>query len=175
MQAILSFLVSSAGIAIGVVIKTLWDQVMARRTEIARLRRDKRIALLERQLSEFYWPIYIRLEKDNLIWKKVFDADEGIDPAARQTLEESYLLPNHQEIMDILSGKIYLARASQPLMAALSAYMRHIAVYQSLRRAGIGDRNPVDFGEPYPAEIFGLLEAEKTRLQAEYDGLLGLV
>lgn len=148
---------------------------MARQEELARIRRDKKIQLLERQLSEFYWPIYIRLQKDNLIWEKVFDKDSGVDPAVQKTLEATQILPNHQEIIEILSSKIYLARANQPLSAALSAYIRHIAVYQAIRQTNIQNRDPLQFGEPYPTEIFKLIETEKNRLQAEYDRLLGFV
>ena len=32
--------------------------------QMTKLRDEKRINFLERRLSEFYWPLYIRLEKD---------------------------------------------------------------------------------------------------------------
>ncbi|MGD1899304.1 MAG: hypothetical protein ACFB16_20445 [Phormidesmis sp.] len=175
MNPLLSLLITSAGAAAGAVGKALWDQLMARQEELSRIRRDKKIQLLERQLSEFYWPIYIRLEKDNLIWEKVFDQNSGVDPAVQKTLETTHILPNHQEVMEILSNKIHLARAREPLAKALSDYIRHIAVYQAIRQAGIHDRDPLQFGEPYPTEIFKLIESEKNRLQAEYDRLLGFV
>lgn len=175
MEPFILLIKSSALAASGAVIKVIWDKVMARQEEIARIRRDKKIQLLERQLSEFYWPIYIRLEKDNLIWEKVFDKNSGVDPAVQKALETTHILPNHQEIMEILSSKIYLARASQPLSRALSAYIKHIAVYQAIRQAGIHDRDPLQFGEPYPTEIFELIKTEKNRLQTEYDRLLGFL
>jgi len=175
MEAFLVLFKSSILAIGGVIVKVVWDKLMARQEELARIRRDKKIQLLERQLSEFYWPIYIRLEKDNLIWEKVFSKDSGVDPAVQKTLENSHILPNHQEVMDILGSKIHLARAKAPLSEALSAYIRHITVYQAIRQAGICDRDPLQFGEPYPTEIFELIETEKNRLQAEYDRLLGFI
>lgn len=147
---------------------------MSRREELARLRRDKKLELLEKQLSEFYWPIYLRLEKDNLIWEKVFNQDGGLESAVRQKLEMTYILPNHDEIMTILEAKIHLARAHQPLSDAINRYIRHIAVYRAIRDAGITERDPAQFDAPYPSDLFGFVESEKNRLQAEYDHLLDL-
>lgn len=81
-------------------------------------------------------------------------------------------MPNHNEIMDILEKKIHLARAHTPLADALLRYIRHLAVYKALRASGIYDRDPLQFDEPYPQNLFSLVEQEKDRLQQEYDRLL---
>ena len=44
--------------------------------QMAKIRDEKRLEFLERQLSEFYWPLYIRLEKDRSIWKRILDINK---------------------------------------------------------------------------------------------------
>lgn len=175
MESFFSFVISTTGIVVGVVAKSLWDHLIARQEELTRLRRNKKLEILEKQLSEFYLPLYLRLEKDNLVWRKVFEqTDTPLNPAVKQNLELNFILPNHDEIMKILESKIYLARADQRLSAAMSKYIRHIAIYKALRSAGIFDQDPIALGEPFPTDFFSLLTEEKDRLQQEFDRLLDL-
>lgn len=174
MQPVLSFFLSTVSVVVGVVAKSLWDKLVERQEELARTKRTKKLEILERQLSEFYWPLYLKLEKDNLIWHKVFDREQSVDANLRQQLETDFILPNHSEIMEILETKIYLARAHQALSDQILQYIQHIAIYQAIRKAGILDRDPLDFGIPFPTELFRLVKAEKDRLQRDYDQLLDL-
>jgi AAA+ superfamily predicted ATPase len=159
---------------IGIVAKTFWDKLVERREELAKLRRDKKLEILERQLSEFYWPLYLRLEKDNLIWQQVFTRDNQLSPDVRERLEAHFILPNHEEILEILESKIHLARASEDLSKQIFQYIRHIAIYQAIRGAGISDKDPMDFNEPFPQDLYRLVNEKKDALQAEYDKLLDL-
>lgn len=162
------------GVVIGVVAKSFWDRLVERQEELARIKRNKKLEILERQLSEFYWPLYLKLEKDNLIWQKVFDQENGFEEGIRRRLETDFILPNHTEIMAILEGKIYLARSNSELSDEILKYIKHLAIYKAIRDAGIFDRDPIDFGEPFPKEIFRLVKIEKDNLQKEYDRLLDL-
>lgn len=170
-----SFLISTLWLLVGIGAKTFWDKLIERREELAKLRRDKKLEILEQQLSQFYWPLYLRLEKDNLVWLKVFDQGNSLDPKVRQDLETHFLLKNHEQIVEILESKIYLARAHQALADQIFQYIRHIAIYQAIRKAGIVDQDPMAFGEPFPPDLYRLVKAEKDALQAEYDRLLDLV
>lgn len=169
-----SFLFSLLWLILGIVAKTFWDKLVERREELAKLRRDKKLEILERQLSEFYWPLYLRLEKDNLIWQQVFMGENQLSPEIRKRLESHFILPNHEAIMEVLESKIHLARASKELSEQIFQYIRHIAIYQVIREARILDKDPMDFNEPFPQALFQLVNEKKNALQAEYDKLLDL-
>jgi hypothetical protein len=169
-----SFLFSLLWLMIGIVTKTFWDKLVERREELAKLRRDKKLEILERQLSEFYWPLYLRLEKDNLIWQQVFNSENQLSPDIRERLESHFILPNHGAILEVLESKIHLARAPKELSEQIFRYIRHIAIYQAIREVGILDKDPMDFNEPFPQDLFRLVNEKKDALQAEYDKLLDL-
>ncbi|MFQ4136699.1 hypothetical protein PGN35_010290 [Nodosilinea sp. PGN35] len=169
-----AFLLSLLWLLVGIAAKTFWDKLIERREELAKLRRDKKLEILEQQLSEFYWPLHLRLEKDNLIWRQVFDSETQLSPDLRKRLETHFVLPNHRAILEVLESKIHLARAPKELSEQIFQYIRHVAVYQALREVGISDKDPVDFNEPFPQDLFRLVNEKKEALQAEYDELLDL-
>jgi len=144
--------------------------------ELAKQRDTIRLQFLERQLSEFYWPIYLRLQKDNAVWRRILDRKKD-DELLRQVgteIEKSYILPNHDEIIKIIESKIHLAKADDKLLDALLRYMRHIAVYKSMRVAGIFDKDPLDLQEPWPRDFFPAIEERIKQLQHQYDNLLAV-
>ena len=48
-------------------------------TELSKQRASARLQLLGQQLSEFYWPLYLRLQKDNAVWERILDRSNGQD------------------------------------------------------------------------------------------------
>ncbi|MCJ2099472.1 hypothetical protein [Methylobacterium sp. E-046] len=123
------------------------------------------------QLNDFYWPIYIRLQKDNAIWNRILDKrskDDKIKAIGRE-IEMNEVLPNHTEIVQIIQSKIHLSQASPELQAALMQYVRHVAVYKAMRAAGDDDRFPIALGEVWPDKLFGLIEANTKGLQKDFD------
>jgi hypothetical protein len=40
-----------------------------------------------RQLSEFYWPIYVTLQKDNAVWDRILDRNKGDDVLRKVAVE----------------------------------------------------------------------------------------
>ncbi|MER2249541.1 hypothetical protein ABS772_06380 [Methylorubrum podarium] len=126
------------------------------------------------QLNEFYWPIYSRLQKDNAVWNRILDkrsSDERLKNIAKE-IESRVVLPNHDEIVQIIQTKIHLAQASPELQKALMQYVRHVAVYRAMRAAGDDDRFPIALGEVWPDELFVLVERKTKQLQGELDIML---
>lgn len=123
------------------------------------------------QLNEFYWPIFIRLQKDNAIWNRILDkaSPDGRLKAIAKEIEAKEVLPNHGEIVQIIQNKIHLSQANEELQAALMQYVRHVAVYKAMRAAGDDDRFPLALGEPWPDKLFPLIEGRTKALQAEFD------
>ena len=173
--------------ALGVAAKTLWDSYVGYqdkvRLETWKIRRDE----LERRLSQFYWPLYVRLLRSDVIWQKVFydlttddrhqrpDWAAGLSLEQRQALareiETKVLLPNHAEAVAIIRANIHLANADQAFEDLLARYVRHVDVYTSLRSAG-SSLDPFNVGEAFP---LGLSDAVRDRLrqdQRQYEELL---
>jgi len=126
------------------------------------------------QLTDFYWPIYIRLQKDNAIWHRILDkksADEKLSLIATE-IESKEILPNHNQIVEIIQSKIHLAQASADLQSALMQYVRHVSVYKAMRASGDNVRFPLDIGEVWPNTLFDLIESRTNFLQSEFDDIL---
>jgi hypothetical protein len=157
----------------GIVSKGAVDSYLRRREEARKFVLDKRVHFLEQQLSLFYWPMYLHLQKDNLIWNRLRDRNQ--DPQSSQSklsfqIESGVILPNHKEALAVIEANLHLA-GDQTVVEASLRYVRHVKVYEMLRAAGIKD-DPVNHGEPYPAEFFPLIEGRVKALQSEYDSLI---
>jgi hypothetical protein len=140
-----------------------------------RLRSQKELDYLERQLSEFYYPIYVRLHIDGATWERLLDRKHGnndLGSKIGREIEKSVLLPNHEAIVSIIQSKIHLAESDQAAFDAMLKYVRHVAVYRALRTGGFTDRDPLDVGEPWPFELLPIIEQTTAQLQWKYDQLL---
>jgi hypothetical protein len=140
--------------------------------ELAKLKDTKRLDFLERQLAEFYWPLYLRLEIDNAIWRRILDRN-SVESELRQRLgaaiEKDVILPNHEQVVSLLQAKFHLAQANPEMVQAIFRYLRHVAVYRALRGEKCYDKNPIDLGEPWPGNLFHLVRGKLDQLQAQYD------
>jgi hypothetical protein len=108
------------------------------------------------------------------VWRKILDR-ESDDEDKRKTgyeIEKSILLPNHEEIVRIIESNIHRARPDKELESQLLQYLRHVSVYQSIRNVGIVDKDPIYFEEPWPGELFRLIEEKTHQLQQHYDRLI---
>lgn len=168
-------ILAAASGAGGILVKSIWDYLAGRKEELRRLALGKRVERLERQLAEFYWPVYLRLQKDNAVWERILDRDNGDDElrqAVGREIEKSIVLPNHLEVVDIIESKAHLAEPDERLTKLLQDYLRHIAVYQSMRAAGCFDKDPIYLGEAWPAGLFEEIERRTLTLQREYEKYL---
>jgi len=148
--------------------RSLWDILTKRRESLRELRLKSRIDRLERQLSEFYWPIYLRLIQNEATWEHLLKEDA---PALRKAFEEKIVLPNHAEIVTRLQKSAHLADADYEFRKLIAEYLHHVAAYQSLRAAG-DNRLPAQVQVPWPQELNQEFEIRTLTLQKEYDRLL---
>lgn len=133
---------------------------------------------ITRQLSEFYYPIQLRLHKDNAVfatWNEQRFSTTNRELAKR--IEETFVIPNHEEIIKIIDTNFYLIRNDSdyeedlaPLMNSLKAYERHTAVYRALKDTG-DSRKPIHLSEPFPKEFFRLIEQRIADLENQRDDL----
>jgi hypothetical protein len=155
------------------------QQIFELENQITMARYNAELELIERQISEFYWPIYLRLEKDNVMWKRIKslspDKNIVIPEAASDVIEKEFILKNHQEIVEIIESKIYLAENftnTKDLINELLKYIKHVAVYKTIRSIKeLQNINPVDLNEPFPEKLFPLIESNFRELQNKYEHL----
>lgn len=169
-EILLSIIAASAGF----MAKSLWDQYADKKKSIELDLWKIRVQDVETRLREFLWPIYLRLQRDNVIWEKILHRDSG-DPEKQKVayqIETSVILPNHVEIISLIESGMHFVRDDKELENALLAYMRHIDVYRSIRAAGILEKDPIYFGEPYPDGFFQVIENRVRKQQKKYDDIL---
>ena len=81
-------------------------------------------------------------------------------------------MPNHKEMVAIITSKIHLIESDAELETFLLAYVRHVAVYTAMRKGKIDDHDPIAQGEPWPKGLFPKIDEHTKRLQKEFDGLV---
>lgn len=173
--------------ALGVLLKSLWDSYIGFRdkTRLERWKID--VNQKERQLSEFFWPLYFHLVKDDKIWDKVFldlrPRKDRIAPWINKVpnekrlelsreIENKVLIPNHVAAVEIIASKMHLAGAKQDFQDLLLTYVRHVEIYRALKSVGLNDVDPIDVDEPYPKGLTDAVKDELKRRQQEYDQLI---
>jgi hypothetical protein len=153
-------------------------QIAELENQLAMERYNAELEFIEKQISEFYWPIYLRLEKDNVMWKRIksLSPENNVLPeSASAAIEQDFILKNHQEIVEIIESKIHLAESSvnsRELINELVKFIKHVAIYRTIRSISeLRQVNPVDLNEPYPANLFPLIERNFRELQHRYEQL----
>jgi hypothetical protein len=138
--------------------------------------RKSNLDYISRQLSEFYWPIYYRLQKNNSVYNMMSNNFIG------EKIDTSIILKNHLEILDILQSKFYLAQPDSALADAIANYIKHVSVYSVLRAGNYRSypdeykkAYPQDFGANYPNQLFSLIQERTFRLQYTYDTSIGKI
>jgi hypothetical protein len=129
--------------------------------------RDRRITLYERQLSEFYWPIYIRLHNNNAVWLRLMEKDNtnNIGNRIAEKIEIDVLLKNHIEIENIIKSNIHIALPDKTLINSIKDYLKHVEIYKAIRAVDIKDKYPGQFNAAYPKHFEILIESKTILIQ----------
>ena len=139
-------------------------------------RREKRAAFLERQLSQFYWPLLFLLRRNQIVWRQVMNRGNTPDTLSRELhfkLSREFFYPNNEKMMKIIEEKYFLAQPSIELNEEIDRFLAHQSVFQGIRQSlGEEDVDPVRFGVPWPQGFLPAIETETEALQMEYDRLL---
>lgn len=154
-----------------------FKSAQALRNDLAKQRFAARIQRLERQLSEFYWPTYLRLQKDNAVWRRLLDKNLAPDDPLSKIgtkIETDFVLPNHKELVSIIEAKLHLAEPSPELQRLLLQYIDHVAVYNAAIAAGFTDLHNTqrDLLPAWPEGLFEAIEERTRELQSAYDKAL---
>lgn len=133
----------------------------------------EKILLLEDQLKFFYWPLSICLKNDSAVWQRVpslYDDENQLPTDAGEIVERDFLIPNHEKAVSIIEENFHLVGENDKLIKLLVKYIRHVAVFKSLRLSQ-ATVNPIDVNEPFPTKIIELIENETKRKNLEIQTL----
>jgi hypothetical protein len=155
------------------------------RQEQLRFDRD----FIDKQLSNLYYPIRLKLEKDSAVWTLARQLSPAIrgktSPEFSSYVEKSILIPNHEEAIKIIDQNLALIKNGREtydpktLMEALNHYQRHVAAYKALRAINNISANPIELGDDsrFPHELPPLivnrikdLESQRASLSDELRG-----
>lgn len=132
--------------------------------------RNKKIEILENKLQKFYWPILIRIEKDNAIWDKILskrDNPESLQYKLAYIIEKKYVIKNHDEILEIISSNIHLAEPDIELTDSIRKYIKNVTIYKALRDCGEENTFPFELGAEWPHNLHDLIKSRTERYQKE--------
>ena len=127
-------------------------------------RRKKKIQVIEDKLKLFYWPILIRLEKDNSIWETILSKrqdPESVQYKIANQVERNTILKNHQEVLDIIDNYVYIAEPDQTLTEEIKKYIKNVTIYKALRESGEEIMFPIALGATWPNMFYPIIK-ERT-------------
>jgi hypothetical protein len=156
--------------------KSSWDLYWKRKIERERISHQKRLDFLERQLTEFYWPLFFQLQKNGVVFNSIMNSKDTNDALSAQLdydLDRNYFYPNNEEMAKIIETKYYLAQPDEELEKLLMRFLRHQAVFTAIRKMGLNDKDPIRFGEPWPNGLYEAVEKKTKILQEEFDREIG--
>jgi len=168
-------IVALAAGSLGFIIRKLWDTWSERREKRRVLRLRERIDFLENALKKFYWPLYIMLCKDIIVWQQNKNLqDENVRKRSIRSLENSIVLPNHCKILRKVRRYSHLAQPDASFKEQILLYIKYASLYITIRKSGDKTSTPKDFGAPFPSEFIKIIERNTNELQSEYNTLLGV-
>ena len=132
--------------------------------------RNKKIEILENKLQKFYWPILIRIEKDNAIWETILskkDNPDSLQYKLASIIEKNYVLQNHNEILEIMSSNMHLAEPDKELSDSIRKYIRNVTIYKALRESGEEKVFPLELGAEWPQDLYKLIKNRTEKYQKE--------
>lgn len=151
----------------------------ANREEVIKSKRQ----FVEKQLAEFYYPIQLRLHKDNAFfttWRELLLTGGERNIGIAKKIETQFILPNHEEIIkiidlhfDLIKNDMEFDTATYNLMDTIKVYQRHVAVYKLLKLTG-DSRRPAQVKQPFPKPFFRLIEDRIVDLENQRDSLLSV-
>lgn len=121
---------------------------------------------VEYKMNDFYYPIYVRLRRENSIWQKIIRIYQQNGDYRIINELDGELLNNHLHIQDIINKNIVKARPTPEMKDIIVEYDDHVTIYNIMRKIGIRDRFPKDFNAPYPTELMNMITKRLVELQA---------
>lgn len=138
-------------------------------------KKKRKRELIEKKLSLFYWPVCIRLKKNENVYRYLFEGKkekekDSMSYRIAHYVEKNVLIKNHEEIVDIITQYRYLADPGEDFEKYINQYIRHVVIYKALLDADINEfPGVVTRDGPYPAGIDAYFEHKTNALQKELE------
>jgi hypothetical protein len=154
---------------------------LAKRREDDTRRLERTVRRVERQIEEFYGPLFNLVHQvviANHVQHKILAGagtgklDRDKAEAVRRFFRERYFFPVHAEIIQILKTRLHLAEGAA-MPEVFYRYVRHAVQEQAQSALWQNDQVDTSFvpGEPYPNDFYQAVKAGLDRLMVEYDRL----
>ena len=132
--------------------------------------------LIEAQLHLFYWPIVIRLKKNENTYHYLFKGkreqnEKSISSIIARYVEVKVLMKNHVEILEIITEYRYLSDSDDKFEQLLNSFIRHVTIYQAFIEADIKDYPGVSGDAPYPTGLDKYFYDKTEKLQTKHEKL----
>jgi hypothetical protein len=154
---------------------------LAKRQEDARRRLEQSVRHVERQIEEFYGPLFNLVHQvviANHVQHKILagtakgkvDAEQA--EAVRRFFRERYFFPVHAEINQILKTRLHLVEGAE-MPEVFYRYVKHAVQEQAQSSLWQEHRIDTSFvpGEPYPNDLYQAAKGGLDRLMQEYERL----
>lgn len=153
------------------------SSVLTKRREKATQQLERTVHYLERQIEEFYGPLFNLVHQVVIANHVLFSilssrssdvvrADAG---KVREFFQDNYFFPLHQQINEILKSKLYLIEGTQ-LPEPIYQYLRHAA--QERAQALLWRQSGIDTsyvaGLPYPNELYDVIKGGLDEVMQRY-------
>ena len=136
-------------------------------------KRERNLQKIDNQLSQFYYPIYYRLQKDDALWRlspKLSNKVGALPVEANEIIENEYIIRNHLEIVNIIETKSHLIEIDPDFQEQIREYIKHVAIYNTIRKVDfLKNLNPKDLGSCYPKKFQEIVEMKIRNLQEKHD------
>lgn len=140
------------------------EDLVRRRREAALRAIDLEIALLERRINDFLWPLTLYMRIDDVVWKRIpgLNLDgQSMPTKAGALIESQCLLPNHYRAVELIERHFSLVAEETELINPMIDYVQHVAIFRALREANL-NLNPIDVGAEFPVSLPTALERVLT-------------
>jgi len=146
------------------------SSVLTKQRESATQRLERTVRFLERQIEEFYGPLFNLVHQvviANHVMFSIIGGAVGSKAGAgradaskvREFFQDNYFFPLHQQINEILKTKLYLIEGVQ-LPEPIYHYLRHAG--QERAQALLWRQSAIDTsyvsGHPYPNELYDVIK-----------------
>ena len=173
---------------IGFIIKVTWDRFSLFHVQKHENKINKKISVIENKLKNFYWPLYIRLQRDEYLWElakiTLFGNENHSDDECAAAmvvalkkqenntiiLLDNHILENHNETLKIIDNHMVDAEPSDFIMNLIKQYNKHVMIYKFLRNDQVYSF-PKYHGVPYPIHLKSAIETRVRLLQKDYNKL----
>ena len=138
--------------------------------DLGKLSKSKRLEHAERQLSEFYWPLYVRWFTLNslrsLRQKHVANKNRNVRGVAQQEVAIQ------NEMISVIHRGIHLMEDNNSLFEALRKFAAYSAAFQAELETVCETGEPTYVSDLWPAKLQTDIVNESFRLQKQFDEMV---